>query len=230
MHPTRSWPCGSTLPSRRKFTAQLPRRWSASAQSTCWSTTRLQRRWRAGGNERSRASRCLRTHVLRRCRHDSSATPANARASLGHNRADHERRRPDHGARLWAILCGKTRTRGRLEALAAEVAPFGMRVLIVEPGAFRTRLFGSAFRAMPTLPVYAETVGATRAYVEKEAGTRSRRSRESCARNHRRGRCRSAKPSLAARCGRGERDTSQARAGGARRGALNEWRSPLRFD
>jgi len=59
------------------------------------------------------------------------------------------------------------------EALAAEVAPFGMRVLIVEPGAFRTRLFGSAFRAMPTLPAYAETVGATRAYVEKEAGAQA---------------------------------------------------------
>jgi len=56
------------------------------------------------------------------------------------------------------------------EALAAEIAPFGVRVLIVEPGAFRTRLFGSAFRAMPTLPAYAESVGATRAYVEKEAG------------------------------------------------------------
>jgi NAD(P)-dependent dehydrogenase (short-subunit alcohol dehydrogenase family) len=59
------------------------------------------------------------------------------------------------------------------EALAAELAPYGVRVLIVEPGAFRTRLFGSAFRAMPALPAYAETVGATRAYVEKEAGTQA---------------------------------------------------------
>ncbi|HYP98319.1 MAG TPA: oxidoreductase [Polyangiaceae bacterium] len=59
------------------------------------------------------------------------------------------------------------------EALSAEVSAFGMRVLIVEPGAFRTRLFGSAFRAMPTLPAYAETVGATRAYVEKEAGAQA---------------------------------------------------------
>jgi NAD(P)-dependent dehydrogenase (short-subunit alcohol dehydrogenase family) len=59
------------------------------------------------------------------------------------------------------------------EALAAEIAPFGVRVLIVEPGAFRTRLFGSAFRAMPALSVYAESVGATRAYVEKEAGSQA---------------------------------------------------------
>jgi len=59
------------------------------------------------------------------------------------------------------------------EALAAEVTPFGVRVLIVEPGAFRTRLFGSAFRAKPALPAYAESVGATRVYVEKEAGSQA---------------------------------------------------------
>jgi NAD(P)-dependent dehydrogenase (short-subunit alcohol dehydrogenase family) len=33
------------------------------------------------------------------------------------------------------------------EALAAEVAGFGVRVLVVEPGEFRTRLFGQGFRA-----------------------------------------------------------------------------------
>jgi hypothetical protein len=46
-------------------------------------------------------------------------------------------------------------------------------VLIVEPGAFRTRLFGSAFRAMPPLLAYAQTVGATRAYAENEAGAQA---------------------------------------------------------
>jgi NAD(P)-dependent dehydrogenase (short-subunit alcohol dehydrogenase family) len=56
------------------------------------------------------------------------------------------------------------------EALAAEVAPFGVRVLIVEPGAFRTRLFGSAFRAMPAIDAYKESVGATRAFVEQSEG------------------------------------------------------------
>jgi len=59
------------------------------------------------------------------------------------------------------------------EALAGEVAPFGVRLLIVEPGAFRTRLFGSAFRTMPELPAYAETVGAMRAYAEKEEGAQA---------------------------------------------------------
>jgi NAD(P)-dependent dehydrogenase (short-subunit alcohol dehydrogenase family) len=56
------------------------------------------------------------------------------------------------------------------EALAAEVAPFGVRVLIVEPGAFRTRLFGSAFRNLPALDAYAGTVGATRAYAAQSEG------------------------------------------------------------
>jgi NAD(P)-dependent dehydrogenase (short-subunit alcohol dehydrogenase family) len=56
------------------------------------------------------------------------------------------------------------------EALAAEVGPLGLRVLIVEPGAFRTSLFGSAFRSMPALEAYQETVGPIRAYAEQSAG------------------------------------------------------------
>ena len=35
------------------------------------------------------------------------------------------------------------------ESLAAKLAPFGVRVLIVEPATFRTRLFGAAFRTKP---------------------------------------------------------------------------------
>ena len=56
------------------------------------------------------------------------------------------------------------------ESLAAEVAPFGIRVLIVEPGAFRTRLFGPAFRSMPPMPEYEATVGPTRAYAAGSDG------------------------------------------------------------
>jgi len=56
------------------------------------------------------------------------------------------------------------------EALASEVAPFGIRVLIVEPGAFRTSLFGSAFRSLPAIEAYAATVGPTRAYASESAG------------------------------------------------------------
>ncbi|WAS99187.1 oxidoreductase [Nannocystis punicea] len=50
------------------------------------------------------------------------------------------------------------------ESLAAEVKPFGIRVLVVEPGAFRTSLFGPAFRTMPAMAAYASTVGAIRAW------------------------------------------------------------------
>lgn len=49
------------------------------------------------------------------------------------------------------------------EALAAEVAPLGIRVLVVEPGALRTQLFGTGYRAMPQIAAYAPTVGPTRA-------------------------------------------------------------------
>lgn len=59
---------------------------------------------------------------------------------------------------------------GLSECLAAEVAPFGIRVLIVEPGAFRTSLFGGAFRMLPEIDDYAPSVGPTRAYVTSSAG------------------------------------------------------------
>jgi len=59
---------------------------------------------------------------------------------------------------------------GLSECLAAEVAPFGIRVLIVEPGAFRTSLFGGAFRMLPEIEAYAPSVGPTRDYVTTSAG------------------------------------------------------------
>lgn len=59
------------------------------------------------------------------------------------------------------------------EALASELKPYGIRAIIVEPGAFRTRLFGTAFKSLPVMPEYNETVGPTRAYAEKEAGNQA---------------------------------------------------------
>ena len=58
---------------------------------------------------------------------------------------------------------------GMSEALADEVAPFGIKVLIVEPGAFRTGLFGN-FSGSPELGAYFDTVGATRAMVAANDG------------------------------------------------------------
>src|SRR3954466_2417880 len=66
-------------------------------------------------------------------------------------------------------------TKYALEGLSAtlrdEVDGFGIRTLIVEPGAFRTGLFreGAAYES-EAMPEYAETVGPTRAYVRGNDG------------------------------------------------------------
>jgi NAD(P)-dependent dehydrogenase (short-subunit alcohol dehydrogenase family) len=69
-----------------------------------------------------------------------------------------------------AYCAAKFALEGLSEAVAAEVAPFGIRVLIVEPGSFRTGLLGRSLDAAPPLDAYAETVGATRSYIESEDG------------------------------------------------------------
>ncbi|MFJ6462421.1 oxidoreductase [Streptomyces sp. NPDC091387] len=52
---------------------------------------------------------------------------------------------------------------GLSEALAAEVAPHGIKVLIVEPGSFRTGFAGGgALHQTAPLPAYEETVGPVR--------------------------------------------------------------------
>jgi NAD(P)-dependent dehydrogenase (short-subunit alcohol dehydrogenase family) len=58
------------------------------------------------------------------------------------------------------------------EALSAEVAPFGIKVLVVEPGAFRTNLFGPGAAVMSEEnPAYADTAGQTRRMVESGNGS-----------------------------------------------------------
>jgi NAD(P)-dependent dehydrogenase (short-subunit alcohol dehydrogenase family) len=59
------------------------------------------------------------------------------------------------------------------EALAAEVGPLGIRVLIVEPGAFRTGLLGARMQRSREIAAYAETAGATRAAAAAMDGTQS---------------------------------------------------------
>lgn len=72
-----------------------------------------------------------------------------------------------------AYCAAKFALEGLSEAVAAEVAPFGIRLLIVEPGSFRTGLLGRSLRAAPRLEPYAETVGGTRAYIESEDGNQA---------------------------------------------------------
>jgi NAD(P)-dependent dehydrogenase (short-subunit alcohol dehydrogenase family) len=69
-----------------------------------------------------------------------------------------------------AYCAAKHALEGLSECLSLEVKPFGIRVLIVEPGAFRTALFGAAFRRMPAMDAYSSTVGAIRSWAAATAG------------------------------------------------------------
>jgi len=61
---------------------------------------------------------------------------------------------------------------GMSEALALEVKPFGIKVLIVEPGAFRTSFGGSdALRSMPVSPAYKDILTNIRGVLHEMHGT-----------------------------------------------------------
>jgi NAD(P)-dependent dehydrogenase (short-subunit alcohol dehydrogenase family) len=70
-----------------------------------------------------------------------------------------------------AYCATKFALEGLTQALHDEVAPFGIRTLIVEPGAFRTGLFrpDAAYQS-DAMPEYADTVGPTREYVNGNDG------------------------------------------------------------
>jgi NAD(P)-dependent dehydrogenase (short-subunit alcohol dehydrogenase family) len=70
-----------------------------------------------------------------------------------------------------AYCATKFALEGLTETLRDEVAEFGIHVLIVEPGAFRTGLFrpGAAYMS-EAMPEYAATVGPTRDYVDNNDG------------------------------------------------------------
>ncbi|MEM6629367.1 MAG: oxidoreductase [Bacteroidota bacterium] len=72
-----------------------------------------------------------------------------------------------------AYSASKFALEGASEALANEVAPFGIKTMIVEPGAFRTEFAGSALKHMPKIDAYDEIVGGTRDFAKGMDGTQA---------------------------------------------------------
>ena len=60
---------------------------------------------------------------------------------------------------------------GLSEALAPEVAPFGIKVLIVEPGAFRTGFAGGALEQAPAIGAYADITASARGDLPASSGS-----------------------------------------------------------
>ncbi|TYB50090.1 SDR family NAD(P)-dependent oxidoreductase [Nonomuraea sp. PA05] len=74
---------------------------------------------------------------------------------------------------MGAYQTAKFAVEGFSEVLANEVAPFGVKVIIVEPGAFRTDWQGSSMEMHAVGPDYEQTVGAIHRYRRETDGAQS---------------------------------------------------------
>jgi NAD(P)-dependent dehydrogenase (short-subunit alcohol dehydrogenase family) len=72
---------------------------------------------------------------------------------------------------LGAYQTAKFGVEGFSEVLNAEVKPLGIKVTIVEPGAFRTDWSGSSMSFCPVSPDYEQTVGQMNRFRQETAGT-----------------------------------------------------------
>ncbi|MFI6739325.1 oxidoreductase [Nonomuraea sp. NPDC050451] len=72
---------------------------------------------------------------------------------------------------MGAYQTAKFAVEGFSEVLASEVAPFGIKVVIVEPGAFRTDWQGPSMEIHPVGPDYEQTVGVIHRYRRDTDGT-----------------------------------------------------------
>jgi NAD(P)-dependent dehydrogenase (short-subunit alcohol dehydrogenase family) len=71
--------------------------------------------------------------------------------------------RGSYAAAKWGV-------EGFSEVLAKEVAPFGIKITIIEPGGFRTDFAGASSSIQPGLPAYESTVGATARFQQNYNG------------------------------------------------------------
>lgn len=69
-----------------------------------------------------------------------------------------------------AYSAGKFGLEGLSVALAEEVRPFGIKVMVPQPGAMRTNFAGAAISRSPFGPAYNETVGGLIEHVEEVGG------------------------------------------------------------
>jgi NAD(P)-dependent dehydrogenase (short-subunit alcohol dehydrogenase family) len=72
---------------------------------------------------------------------------------------------------MGAYQAAKFAIEGFSEVLANEVKPFGVRVIIIEPGAFRTDWQGSSMRLHQVGPDYEQSVGEINRWREQTSGT-----------------------------------------------------------
>jgi NAD(P)-dependent dehydrogenase (short-subunit alcohol dehydrogenase family) len=73
-----------------------------------------------------------------------------------------------------AYTATKAALEGVSATLAAEVAPFGIRVLIVEPGSHRTSVFAPGrLSVAPRMPAYADSVGAVEQFLRDRNGNQA---------------------------------------------------------
>ena len=71
----------------------------------------------------------------------------------------------------WGYYQGtKFAVEGLSEALAGELAPLGIRVIIIEPGPFRTNFLGSGVMAVNQIADYDKTAGNARRYYVEQNG------------------------------------------------------------